>query len=109
MLSIVLAGCASGPDLATASPDLVLETLANDAGDRYLARQFLVFFDDAHLLLFDRPRVLEALRSNAEALAAEGAIGLSTSCGFLALYQNDLERLSPVPVATSSTFSSPRR
>jgi len=50
----------------------------------------------------DRPRVLAALRANAEALAAEGAIGLSTSCGFLALYQKDLEALSPVPVATSA-------
>ena len=50
----------------------------------------------------DRPRVLAALKANAEALAAEGAIGLSTSCGFLALYQKDLERVSPVPVATSA-------
>ena len=50
----------------------------------------------------DRPRVLAALKSNADALAAEGAIGLSTSCGFLALYQKELERLSPVPVATSA-------
>ena len=38
----------------------------------------------------DRPRVLAALEANAEALAAEGAVGLSTSCGFLALYQDDL-------------------
>jgi hypothetical protein len=50
----------------------------------------------------DRPRVLAALKANAEALAAEGAVGLSTSCGFLALYQKDLEQLSPVPVATSA-------
>jgi len=50
----------------------------------------------------DRPRVLAALKANAEALAAAGAIGLSTSCGFLALYQKDLERVSPVPVATSA-------
>jgi hypothetical protein len=50
----------------------------------------------------DRPRVLAALKANAEALAAEGAIGLSTSCGFLALYQDDLAALSPVPVATSA-------
>jgi hypothetical protein len=50
----------------------------------------------------DRPRVLAALKSNAEALAAAGAVGLSTSCGFLALYQKDLEQLSPVPVATSA-------
>ena len=50
----------------------------------------------------DRPRVLAALKANAEALAAEGAVGLSTSCGFLALYQKELEALSPVPVATSA-------
>jgi hypothetical protein len=50
----------------------------------------------------DRPRVLAALKANAEALAAEGAIGLSTSCGFLALYQDELAAVSPVPVATSA-------
>jgi hypothetical protein len=50
----------------------------------------------------DRPRVLAALKANAEALAAEVAVGLSTSCGFLALYQKELEALSPVPVATSA-------
>jgi hypothetical protein len=50
----------------------------------------------------DRPRVLAALKANAEALAADGAAGLSTSCGFLALYQKELEALSPVPVATSA-------
>ena len=50
----------------------------------------------------DRPRMLAALGANAEALAAQGAVGLSTSCGFLALYQKELEALSPVPVATSA-------
>ncbi len=50
----------------------------------------------------DRPRVLAALKANAEALAAEGAVGLGTSCGFLALYQDDLAAVSPVPVATSA-------
>ena len=50
----------------------------------------------------DRPRVLAALKANAEALATEGAVGLSTSCGFLALYQDDLAAVSPVPVATSA-------
>ena len=50
----------------------------------------------------DRPRVLAALKANAEALASEGVVGLSTSCGFLALYQKELETLSPVPVATSA-------
>ena len=50
----------------------------------------------------DRPRVLTALKANAEALAAQGAVGLGTSCGFLALYQADLAAVSPVPVATSA-------
>lgn len=50
----------------------------------------------------DRPRVLAALAANARALAEAGAIGLSTSCGFLALYQDELAALSPVPVATSA-------
>ncbi len=50
----------------------------------------------------DRPRVLAALEANARALADEGAIGLSTSCGFLALYQDELAARSPVPVATSA-------
>ena len=50
----------------------------------------------------DRSRVLAALKANAEALVGEGAVGLSTSCGFLALYQKELEALSPVPVATSA-------
>jgi len=50
----------------------------------------------------DKARVLAALKSNAEALVEQGAVGLSTSCGFLALYQKELERLSPVPVATSA-------
>jgi hypothetical protein len=50
----------------------------------------------------DRPKVLAALEANAQALAAEGAVGLSTSCGFLALYQKELQQRSPIPVATSA-------
>ncbi len=57
----VEAGQLHGPDLATASPDFILETTAAGA-DRYVPRQFLVFFDDEHLLPFDRKHVLEGLR-----------------------------------------------
>jgi VWFA-related protein len=57
----VEAGQLHGPDLATASPDFILETAVAGA-DRYVSRQFLVFFDDEHLLPFDRKRVLEGLR-----------------------------------------------
>ncbi len=55
------AGQLHGPDLATASPDFILETTAAGA-NRYVPRQFLVFFDDEHLLPFDRKHVLEGLR-----------------------------------------------
>jgi Asp/Glu/hydantoin racemase len=50
----------------------------------------------------DKPRVMAALADNARKLAEAGAAGISTSCGFLALYQNELEKVSPVPVATSA-------
>ena len=55
------AGQLHGPDLASASPDFILETTAAGAG-RYVPRQFLVFFDDEHLLPSDRKPVFEGLR-----------------------------------------------
>src|ERR1700690_1084150 len=55
------AGQLHGPDLSTASPDFILETAAAGAG-RYVPRQFLVFFDDEHLLPSDRKPVFEGLR-----------------------------------------------
>lgn len=58
----VAAGTLHGPDLATASPDLILETTRTGGEDRYLARQLLLFFDDAHLLAPERSRVIEAMR-----------------------------------------------
>ena len=58
--------------------------------------------DDAVAAHPDRPRVMAALADNARKLAEAGAAGISTSCGFLALYQNELAKVSPVPVATSA-------
>ena len=58
--------------------------------------------DDAVAAHPDKPRVMAALADNARKLAEAGAAGISTSCGFLALYQNDLAKVSPVPVATSA-------
>lgn len=55
----------------------------------------------------DRPRVMKALAANAQELAHEGAVGISTSCGFLALFQAELEQVSPVPVATSALMLIP--
>jgi len=55
----------------------------------------------------DKPRVMAALAANAQKLAAAGAVGISTSCGFLALYQKELAGVSPVPVATSALMLIP--
>ena len=48
--------------------------------------------DDAVAAHPDRPRVLAALADNARKLAEAGAVGISTSCGFLALYQKELAK-----------------
>ncbi|MBV8391778.1 MAG: aspartate/glutamate racemase family protein [Alphaproteobacteria bacterium] len=55
----------------------------------------------------DKPRVMAALARNAQKLADAGAVGISTSCGFLALFQKELEAVSPVPVATSALLLIP--
>ncbi len=71
----VEAGQLHGPDLATASPDLILQTTL--AGpERYLPRQFLVFFDDEHLLPFERKRVLEGLRDFVTRLSPSDAMAI---------------------------------
>ena len=56
------AGTLHGPDLATASPDLVLDTLKADSGETFVPRQFLVYFDDDRLLPPERVAVIEGLR-----------------------------------------------
>lgn len=58
----VEAGTVHGPDLATASPDLVLDTLKADSGETYVPRQFLIYFDDDRLLPPQRVAVIEGLR-----------------------------------------------
>jgi len=50
----------------------------------------------------DRTRIEAALAANARSLVDAGAVGISTSCGFLALFQRELSALSAVPVATSA-------
>ncbi|MDL2717082.1 MAG: VWA domain-containing protein [Acidobacteriota bacterium] len=71
----VEAGQLHGPDLATASPDLILQTAAAGA-ERFLPRQFLVFFDDEHLLPFERKRVVEGLRDLVTRLSPSDAMAI---------------------------------
>jgi Asp/Glu/hydantoin racemase len=46
--------------------------------------------------------LLDAFIAAARDLVADGADGITTNCGFLALYQPELAAAVPVPVATSS-------
>jgi VWFA-related protein len=57
----VESGQLHGPDLANASPDFILDTMR--AGEsRWIPRQFLVFFDDEHLMPFEKKIAAEGLR-----------------------------------------------
>ena len=57
----VESGQLHGPDLANASPDFILETTR--AGEsHWIPRQFLVFFDDEHLMPFEKKNAAEGLR-----------------------------------------------
>ena len=51
--------------------------------------------------------LLEPFIAAGRRLATRGAVGLMTSCGFLALHQQQLAAALPVPVATSSLLQVP--
>ena len=51
--------------------------------------------------------LLDAFVAAGEALVREGALGITTSCGFLAVRQRELAERLPVPVATSSLMQLP--
>lgn len=55
----------------------------------------------------DRHDLLEPFKRAAQALIAEGVDGLTTSCGFLSYYQQELAAWSPVPIVTSSLLQYP--
>jgi VWFA-related protein len=69
-------GALFGPDLSNASPDLVLESVKGDAGQRYIARQILLYVDDEHMMPFDRPRALEGLRDLVYKLSPSDQVAL---------------------------------
>lgn len=69
-------GTLFGPDLSKASPDLILESVQGDAGQRYLSRQVLLYVDDDHLMPFDRPRAFEGLRELVYKLSPSDQVAL---------------------------------
>jgi hypothetical protein len=52
-------------------------------------------------------RLLAPFIEAGQALVAEGARAISTSCGFLAIHQKALAKALPVPVATSALLQAP--
>lgn len=52
-------------------------------------------------------RLLEPFLAAAREFVAEGVDGITTSCGFLTIYQRELTRALPVPVATSALLQIP--
>lgn len=53
------------------------------------------------------PDMLDAFKAAADELIAAGVDGITTTCGFLALYQKDLAAHCAVPVATSPLLQVP--
>ncbi|MCC6131493.1 MAG: VWA domain-containing protein [Acidobacteria bacterium] len=70
------AGTLHGPDLGTASPDLILETMRDAEGSRFVPRQFLIFFDDEHLLPWERKPILEGLRDFVTRLSPSDSVSV---------------------------------
>jgi len=53
------------------------------------------------------PNMLDAFKTTADELIAAGVDGITTTCGFLALYQKELTAHCSVPVATSALLQVP--
>jgi hypothetical protein len=53
------------------------------------------------------PDMLDAFKAAADELIAQGVDGITTTCGFLALYQRELAAHCAVPVATSPLLQVP--
>lgn len=95
---------------------LVLDTkfprIPGDAGNAetwpFPTRLRVVPEASARRVVAERARgLLEAFVEGAQALVAEGADGITTTCGFLSLIQQELARRLEVPVAASSLMQVP--
>ncbi len=87
--------------------DTAFERIVGDIGNSatfaYPVRYRVVEGASAARVVLDRGRgLLPAFIAAARELVADGALALTTSCGFLALFQRELAAAVPVPVATSA-------
>ena len=61
----------------------------------------------AEMIALEASDVLEPFKQAADELIRDGVDGITTTCGFLALYQKDLAAHCPVPVCTSALLQVP--
>ena len=61
----------------------------------------------AEMVDLENADVLDRFKAAADELVADGVDGITTTCGFLALFQKDLAEHCPVPVATSALLQVP--
>jgi hypothetical protein len=55
-----------------------------------------------------KERMLRSFQTTVQAMQAQGAAAITTSCGFLVLLQSDLQRVARIPVVTSSLMMLPK-
>lgn len=61
----------------------------------------------AEMISLEASDVLQPFKDAADELIGDGVDGITTTCGFLALYQRDLAEHCPVPVCTSALLQVP--
>ncbi len=61
----------------------------------------------AEMISLEASDVLEPFKEAADELIRDGVDGITTTCGFLALYQKELAEHCPVPVCTSALLQVP--
>lgn len=61
----------------------------------------------AEMISLEASDVLQPFKDAADELIADGVDGITTTCGFLALYQSALAEHCPVPVCTSALLQVP--
>lgn len=61
----------------------------------------------AEMISLEASDVLQPFKDAADELISDGVDGITTTCGFLALYQKELAEHCPVPVCTSALLQVP--
>jgi hypothetical protein len=85
------------------------ERIAGDAGnpESYSFPARIIAVESVKSFVYAKPRDFPAFRQAAKALEEQGVSLITTTCGFLVIFQDQLTRLLKVPVVTSSLIQVP--